>query len=1014
MHSLISLLGVFFTTVLFYLLGGIIFVGFTFLIVYVGAVAILFLFVIMLLNAKSLTSREALIRHSSQYAALAVASTLLQEIYLNTLSALERVLHVGDWRVATYEASTGDSVLYYVQYSASDINALTALYTVHTPLFLVTVAILLVSLVGALILATMTTERPISVSDLLKYTTRLLNTTPRIVVAAGAPAILGASAVVCAASFFIAPEILGTVLPLFMSFYEPRDHKNKNIIDGLMGGCDSYQTKRVVWPKQFTAPQIALWRVSRRGKRQALASLDEKQPPDYYAPEDVTKNPHGVLAKVSIGPIRKLTSKYWNYIDWKTKPARGMRNAALRGKLFRKLGVNSLKTKRMSVLSVKTRVGLFFLLKKLRERLRKRARRRVRRALVLRAFLKLRRLRRRGRSFLKLRRHKRKALRGYYRVRVTGAKVRAVYAALYKLRSEISRRGRKRSIRRHNWLWHWRPDRATSLTRIIRTNIPWRVKGVRRREWHQRPWRAELYDRTSPFNFKTLGLWKYLNYMYRMEVVPEILVWAWRVRAFCAAFCYYLVVIPLVLVPIPWFLNDMDIAWHDLTDIWACTKSNLARPFPSLLTLPAWAFNALVALMFYPTAAWMLLFHHPWSVMFVAAIYAYDVVLYAGGMLPKSEGHESECNYFRLSYADIIAAYDHDIWVSGHAARVRHPDKGRIDFSFFFLICPVGVPYAKSALYLASYLAPIWAPIAHIFATLQVCTSTAFTQAVYVFLALQSGSRAALLGLWDDIGPTVTQLWEKCVSFAYWATNDGVYYYRRIGPHKFGDVGADPVALVLLLIGLGFVLSSLFIARYWVPVQTKEVPKLSVLFPLVVFVVWLYCLIVYLRCAITFNILFGLPVGTFQEAYAGKRAFWFVVMYMYIFLFLVGPYFAYRRLFTGYWWMPRYRFSVLRRCINDYLHNINFMLIRGSRKLEFEHQELSRAQVVEHIAHIHAKRKAHARKMHLKHHRRKEFWPTQIFISHDPHPQKDYFDKYWPLQVAMPYRPKAGKKYTMW
>jgi NADH:ubiquinone oxidoreductase subunit 6 (subunit J) len=96
MHSLISLLGVFFTTVLFYLLGGIIFVGFTFLIVYVGAVAILFLFVIMLLNAKSLTSREALIRHSSQYAVLAVVSTLLQEIYLNTLSALARVLHVGN------------------------------------------------------------------------------------------------------------------------------------------------------------------------------------------------------------------------------------------------------------------------------------------------------------------------------------------------------------------------------------------------------------------------------------------------------------------------------------------------------------------------------------------------------------------------------------------------------------------------------------------------------------------------------------------------------------------------------------------------------------------------------------------------------------------------------------------------------------------------------------------------------------------------------------------------------
>jgi hypothetical protein len=145
-----------------------------------------------------------------------------------------------------------------VQYFASDINALTALYTIHTPLFLVVVAVLLVSLIGALILATMTTERPISVADLLQYTTRLLNTTPRIVAAAGAPAVLGASAVVCAASFFVSPEFLGTILPLFMSFYEPRDHKNKNIIDGLMGGCDSYQTKRVVWPKQFTIPQFAL------------------------------------------------------------------------------------------------------------------------------------------------------------------------------------------------------------------------------------------------------------------------------------------------------------------------------------------------------------------------------------------------------------------------------------------------------------------------------------------------------------------------------------------------------------------------------------------------------------------------------------------------------------------------------------------------------------------------------------------------------------------------------------
>jgi hypothetical protein len=38
--------------------------------------------------------------------------------------------------------------------------------------------------------------------------------------------------------------------------------------------------------------------------------MDEKQPPAYFAPQDVTKNPRGVLTKVSVGPVKKLTSKY--------------------------------------------------------------------------------------------------------------------------------------------------------------------------------------------------------------------------------------------------------------------------------------------------------------------------------------------------------------------------------------------------------------------------------------------------------------------------------------------------------------------------------------------------------------------------------------------------------------------------------------------------------------------------------------------------------------------------------
>jgi len=54
-HSLLALIVVFFNTILLYLAAQAEFLGLTFLIVYVGAIAILFLFVIMLLNVKELT-----------------------------------------------------------------------------------------------------------------------------------------------------------------------------------------------------------------------------------------------------------------------------------------------------------------------------------------------------------------------------------------------------------------------------------------------------------------------------------------------------------------------------------------------------------------------------------------------------------------------------------------------------------------------------------------------------------------------------------------------------------------------------------------------------------------------------------------------------------------------------------------------------------------------------------------------------------------------------------------------
>lgn len=60
-HSLFSLFGTFLCAFLMYTVLGVQYLAFVFLIVYVGAVAILFLFVVMILNVKALRSDVALI-----------------------------------------------------------------------------------------------------------------------------------------------------------------------------------------------------------------------------------------------------------------------------------------------------------------------------------------------------------------------------------------------------------------------------------------------------------------------------------------------------------------------------------------------------------------------------------------------------------------------------------------------------------------------------------------------------------------------------------------------------------------------------------------------------------------------------------------------------------------------------------------------------------------------------------------------------------------------------------------
>lgn len=156
MHSLLALIGAFLLAVGVYFSSGAEFLGLAFLIVYVGAVAILFLFVIMLLNVKSLTSRAA--QHVQRYRALSLVAGVclgLATLFLNYCSFLyHRALDL----VHSLGASVVAKLVYYVNYGASDVMAFATLYSKQAALFLTETVILLTAMLGAIVLATATLD----------------------------------------------------------------------------------------------------------------------------------------------------------------------------------------------------------------------------------------------------------------------------------------------------------------------------------------------------------------------------------------------------------------------------------------------------------------------------------------------------------------------------------------------------------------------------------------------------------------------------------------------------------------------------------------------------------------------------------------------------------------------------------------------------------------------------------------------------------------------------------------
>lgn len=152
-HSIFSLLVSIISSIMILLIIGVEFLAYTFLIIYVGALAVLFLFVIMMLNIKE--SRGALIDYSSWeffIALLVIPKSIL--IFKNFIDYLVS----SPIRAVDFASSSKLGKVY-----ANDIDMFSDyLYTHYCFIFILSGIILLVAMLGALIL---TTNKNLTKSD---------------------------------------------------------------------------------------------------------------------------------------------------------------------------------------------------------------------------------------------------------------------------------------------------------------------------------------------------------------------------------------------------------------------------------------------------------------------------------------------------------------------------------------------------------------------------------------------------------------------------------------------------------------------------------------------------------------------------------------------------------------------------------------------------------------------------------------------------------------------------------
>lgn len=158
-YSLIALIIVFLTTGLFLLTINIEFLAFIYLIVYIGAIAILFLFIIMLFNLKSLR-QDFIKNHDFSFLTISLKIYLFFGLKLFVIIALEIWYYIDySYYINNFVIYKQFDLYYYLTYINKDLLLFGNLfYTYYSYFFIIAGIILLVAMIGSIVLVLSTVQ----------------------------------------------------------------------------------------------------------------------------------------------------------------------------------------------------------------------------------------------------------------------------------------------------------------------------------------------------------------------------------------------------------------------------------------------------------------------------------------------------------------------------------------------------------------------------------------------------------------------------------------------------------------------------------------------------------------------------------------------------------------------------------------------------------------------------------------------------------------------------------------